>query len=82
MIDHSLLNKCESCIVDGEPLPVYVTENLLGAYTSLIEQNAELHKKLAAVKKVNHDMHVTVGGYLHGKEWEHWNEFNAGKFKL
>ena len=50
MIDQSLVNHVESYILNGENLPVHVSENILDAYISLIEQNAELHKELAKFK--------------------------------
>jgi hypothetical protein len=52
MIDQSLVNHVESYILNGENLPVHVSENILDAYISLIEQNAELHKELVKSKKV------------------------------
>lgn len=82
MIDQNLINECEKDIDSFGSLMKCQAIDLLEAYISLIEQNAELHKELAEAKKVNQDMHVTVGGYLHGKQWEHWSELNAGKLKL
>ena len=82
MIDQNLINECEKHIDSYGSLMMCQAIDLIEAYTSLIEQNDDLHKELAAAKKVNQDMHVTVGGYLHGKQWEHWNELNAGKLKL
>ena len=39
-------------------------------------------KRIIELIELNQNMHVTVAGYLYGKDWAHWNEFNAGKFKL
>ena len=50
MIDQDLINRMESDIVDFERPKVSDTKELLKNYKSLVEQNAELHKELAAVK--------------------------------
>ena len=50
MIAQDLINKVNSCIVGGQPLPISTTEKLVDAYSSLIEQNAELHKELSKLK--------------------------------
>jgi len=50
MIDQDLINKVNSYIVGGQPLPISTTEKLVDAYSSIIEQNAELHKELAKLK--------------------------------
>ena len=39
-------------------------------------------KLIIELMELNQNMHTTVAGYLWGKDWAHWNEFNAGKFKL
>jgi len=39
-------------------------------------------KRIIELMELNQNMHTTVAGYLWGKDWAHWNEFNAGKFKL
>jgi len=39
-------------------------------------------KRIIELMELNENMHTTVAGYLYGKDWTHWNEFNAGKFKL
>lgn len=39
-------------------------------------------KRIIELIELNQNMHLTVAGYLYGKDWAHWNEFNAGKFKL
>ena len=38
--------------------------------------------RIIELMELNQNMHTTVAGYLFGKDWAHWNEFNAGKFKL
>ena len=50
MIAQDLINKVNSYIVGGQPLPISTTEKLVDAYSSIIEQNAELHKELALYK--------------------------------
>lgn len=82
MIDQKLINECEKDLDSFGSLMKCQATDLLEAYISLIEQNAELHKELAAAKKVNQDMHVIVGGYLHGNEWMHWQEFKQKRFEL
>ncbi len=51
MIDQSLINHIEAVIEDSQGSAVDISTGklaeLLGGYKSLIEQNAELHKKLA-----------------------------------
>lgn len=39
-------------------------------------------QRIVDLMTLNQNMHTTVAGYLSGKDWAHWNEFNAGKFKL
>tara|TARA_R110002124_G_C8974544_1_gene515776 strand:+ start:28579 stop:28908 length:330 start_codon:yes stop_codon:yes gene_type:complete len=39
-------------------------------------------ERIIELMELSKDMHTTVSGYLCGDEWEHWQEFNAGKFKL
>lgn len=39
-------------------------------------------ERIIELMELNKDMHTIVSGYLCGDEWEHWQEFNAGKFKL
>ena len=39
-------------------------------------------KRIVELMELNQNMHTTVAGYIYGKDWEHWNEFNRGKFKL
>lgn len=39
-------------------------------------------KQIIDLMEINQNMHTTVAGYLYGKDWAHWNEFNAGKYKL
>lgn len=39
-------------------------------------------KRIIELMELNQNMHTTVAGYIYGKDWVHWNEFNAGKFKL
>lgn len=39
-------------------------------------------ERIIELMELNQNMHTTVAGYLWGKDWAHWNEFNAGKFKL
>lgn len=38
--------------------------------------------RIIELMELNQNMHATVAGYLHGKDWAHWDEFNEGKFKL
>ncbi len=38
--------------------------------------------RIIELMELNQNMHTTVAGYLYGKDWAHWNEFNAGRFKL
>lgn len=47
MIDKDLLNRVSVYTANSEPLSVELTKELASNYTSLIEQNAELYKKLA-----------------------------------
>lgn len=39
-------------------------------------------ERIIELMELNQNMHTTVAGYIYGKDWEHWNEFNRGKFKL
>lgn len=39
-------------------------------------------ERIIELMELNQNMHTTVAGYLWGKDWAHWNEFNAGKFEL
>ena len=39
-------------------------------------------KRIIELMELNQNMHTTVAGYIYGKDWEHWNEFNAGRFRL
>ncbi|ANY29616.1 hypothetical protein BOX08_gp51 [Pseudoalteromonas phage BS5] len=39
-------------------------------------------ERIIYLMELNQNMHTTVAGYIYGKDWAHWNEFNAGKFKL
>lgn len=39
-------------------------------------------ERIIELMELNKDTHTIVSGYLCGDEWEHWQEFNAGKFKL
>ena len=39
-------------------------------------------ERIIELMELNQNMHTTVAGYIYGKDWDHWNEFNAGKFKL
>lgn len=39
-------------------------------------------KRIIELMELNQNMHTTVAGYIYGKDWDHWNEFNRGKFKL
>ena len=50
MIDQNLINECEKDIDSFGSLMKCQAIDLLEAYISLIEQNAELHKELAATK--------------------------------
>ena len=47
MIDQDLINKCESDLADFGSLMKCQATELLANYKSLIEQNAELKKRLA-----------------------------------
>lgn len=38
--------------------------------------------RIIELMELNKNMHATVAGYLSGDDWSHWNEFNAGEFKL
>lgn len=53
MIDQGLINKCEKDIDSFGSLMKCQAVDLLEAYISLIEQNAELHKELAATKAIS-----------------------------
>ena len=50
MIDQSLINIVKTYIANKRDAPIGVIQELIEAYTSLIEQNAELHKELAKLK--------------------------------
>ena len=50
MIDQDLINRVGAYSANGQKLPIPITDELVGAYISLIEQNAELHKELAKLK--------------------------------
>ena len=50
MIDQNLINECEKDIDSFGSLMKCQAIDLLDAYISLIEQNAELHKELARLK--------------------------------
>ena len=50
MIDNSLVNITKTYIANAHDLPLRLSEELLNNYTSLIDQNAELHKELAKLK--------------------------------
>ena len=39
-------------------------------------------ERIIELMELNQDMHITVAGYLYGDDLAHWNEFNAGRFKL
>ena len=39
-------------------------------------------KRIIELMELNQNMHTTVAGYIYGKDWEHWNEFNAWRFRL
>lgn len=54
------------------------TGKLKYAYETI--SNMEL--KINELKKLNQDMHICVSGYLKGKDWEHWQEFNESKFRI
>jgi predicted acetyltransferase len=43
---------------------------------------ANMELKINELERLNQDMHTQVAGYLKGKEWVHWQEFNEAKFKL
>lgn len=47
MIDQELINTVSKYVLHNEPLKPELSEELLNNYIALIEQNAELHKKLA-----------------------------------
>ena len=63
MIDQSLINKCEKDLDSFGSLMKCQAIDLLEAYISLIEQNAELHKELAATKARYEDIAITCGYY-------------------
>lgn len=50
MIDQKLIDECEKDLDSFGSLMKCQATDLLEAYTSLIEQNAELHKELAKLK--------------------------------
>ena len=52
MIDQDLINKCESDLNDFGSLSKCQGAELLKNYISLVEQNADLHKKLAKYRGV------------------------------
>lgn len=82
MIDQTLIDLIKNQLDNDWQVETELVCSLLDNYTSLIEQNAELHKSLAKANKVNKAMHEQVGGYLHGEEFRHWQEFNKRKFLL
>lgn len=59
MIDQNLINECEKDLDSYGSLMMCQATDLLEAYTSLIEQNAELHKELAAVKASYDDIAIS-----------------------
>lgn len=63
MIDQSLINKCEKDIDSFGSLMKCQAIDLLNDYISLIEQNAELHKELAATKARYEDVAIACGHY-------------------
>lgn len=83
-------------IYDGEywkqdgNLVFYVWSNVRGSYEWVPDAPKDLYnlrslsdiKLIIELMELNQNMHTTVAGYLWGKDWAHWNEFNAGKFKL
>ena len=50
MINESLIKRIQTMIDRYEDVHPQIAQELLNNYTSLIEQNAELHKELAKLK--------------------------------
>ena len=46
----------------------------------LIEYVTACYREISEFKALNIKMHNQVGGYLQGKEWEHWQKFNMDRF--
>jgi hypothetical protein len=36
--------------------------------------------RIAVLEKALEDLRQAVGGYLHGKDWDHWQECHAARF--
>lgn len=72
LIDKYSVSGIKSHVVYDAPL--YVNTGKLRSLSDI--------KLIIELMELNQNMHTTVAGYLWGKDWAHWNEFNAGKFKL
>jgi len=54
------------------------TGKLKFAYDTIRNMEARINE----LEIINRDMHVQVSGYLKGKNFIHWQEFNESKFKV
>jgi len=52
------------------------------AQQKLIDYVRNCQREIADLKCTNIQMHNQVSGYLHGKEWDHWQKFNEAKYKV
>ena len=43
---------------------------------------AEALNEIIELEELIKEMHAQVSGYLKGEEWEHWQEFNIGRFSI
>ena len=50
MINQDFIPRVGAYSANGQKLPIPITDELVGAYIALIEQNAELHKEIAKLK--------------------------------
>jgi len=61
------------------------TGKLKFAYETIANMDQEieqLNQEVEKLQKTNKNMHTCVSGYLKGKEWEHWQQFNEPRFIL
>ena len=71
---------CENQFYDPEEgrwVDKLLVDNYFHSYRSIKDI-----KRIIELMELNQNMHTTVAGYIYGKDWEHWNEFNAGRFRL
>ncbi len=46
----------------------------------LERENAHLRRDNARLEAALEDLRQTVGGYLHGADWKHWQQCHASRF--